>query len=423
MLVPLRRRLLAILLSVFAVLLATTSAGQGEVAKADVGNDDSEPEEERRLTIVCGIQFVSCQVQLASLPASCEATAAAAPTTNDDEGGGGFSLIQFILSIIRSFIPFGRSDGDNNAEINNVRRKLIFFGQLETACQSALTECQDAIDAFKCPPVPAPVPVPVVVPVPTPAPVFVPVVVPVPTPAPVFVPVVVPVPTPAPVPTPTPPCTGVYTATAFQNALNAASTNVLSPTTIVLCADFKTQQEFTIKTNSAFNVVCNIASCQIDAQGATRILVGAPALASFTNVRFANGFVNSNTNTGNLNGGALMFSGTGGVRFNNCVFSNNRAERGAVLYSSDGADVQADNCVFSQNQAGLNGGVFYIQNGDVTLTGSTLSENFAGNNGGVLYMLEGFFTAIGTSFTSNQANGVRNACFGWPRCGALHSTE
>jgi len=106
----------------------------------------------------------------------------------------------------------------------------------------------------------------------------------------------------------------------------------------------------------------------------------AGARLSLNNVNFTG---NAAAVTGGSGGAVYASSANVWVKAKNCVFKNNAAYSGGVLYFGTW---EAANCTFEGNSASANGGVAYLQaNNSFTATDCAFSANTSGNYGGVLY--------------------------------------
>ncbi len=85
-------------------------------------------------------------------------------------------------------------------------------------------------------------------------------------------------------------------------------------------------------------------------------------------------------------GGAMRVRGdNGSLKATDCVFTNNSAGFGGVIYVSAWSEAEFDRCVFKQNSANYYGGVFYVEGGELTLTNCLMTGNTAQDNYAVIY--------------------------------------
>ena len=86
------------------------------------------------------------------------------------------------------------------------------------------------------------------------------------------------------------------------------------------------------------------------------------------------------------NGGALFYTGSGGLAVISSTFTSNDADSGGALYVSNAASVELTDSDFSYNDAETAGGAAYL-NASIAATGCTFTRNNAASeSGGALFV-------------------------------------
>ncbi|NBY00394.1 MAG: hypothetical protein EBQ87_00180, partial [Planctomycetes bacterium] len=95
-------------------------------------------------------------------------------------------------------------------------------------------------------------------------------------------------------------------------------------------------------------------------------------------------YVNLNSNTSNLNGGAVFNSSSGTLNVNNSIISNNSPGLdGGAIFNSGILNVYRGSNLYN-NSATYGGAIFNSFSGTLNVNGSTISGNTANNNGGAI---------------------------------------
>ncbi|KAA6303709.1 MAG: hypothetical protein EZS26_000260 [Candidatus Ordinivivax streblomastigis] len=113
-------------------------------------------------------------------------------------------------------------------------------------------------------------------------------------------------------------------------------------------------------------------------------------------------------------GGAIMVDKSTGLSFKNCLFKNNKAEKGGALYMQDtdntSAETRFEACSFVNNEASARGGgaLFFrimAEGNKINIINSTLSTNRTSGNGGVISI---YNTPASTTFNIINTTIVNN---------------
>ena len=103
-------------------------------------------------------------------------------------------------------------------------------------------------------------------------------------------------------------------------------------------------------------------------------------------------------NVGGSSAGSIHLHG-GNVNISHCVFFNNQASSGGVIYADNiGNTLDFDSVVFNANHATNNGGVLWIHAGVLVEHSCTYTMNTAGDIGGAIFL--GFWSGTMSSFDS-----------------------
>ena len=127
-------------------------------------------------------------------------------------------------------------------------------------------------------------------------------------------------------------------------------------------------------------------------------------------------------NGGEFTGSAVYVSNDlAGVEVRNCLFLDNRAERGAAVLAERMYYLRVDNCTFTQNKANNGGGAMRIEDSffpSLRVWNSTFTRN-EGHYGGAVDVAGGF-TMQDSHFSENRARSrggamrIRSSEFGYP---------
>ena len=109
-------------------------------------------------------------------------------------------------------------------------------------------------------------------------------------------------------------------------------------------------------------------------------------------------------NRATYNGGGMYNGYQSRPTLAGCDFVNNRAEKGAGIYSSN-SSIEVTNCSFSSNVAAYGGGAMYNSNDTRTLVSSCqFRDNSAAYNGGAIYDYASHSSVSDCTFSQNAAH-------------------
>ena len=113
-------------------------------------------------------------------------------------------------------------------------------------------------------------------------------------------------------------------------------------------------------------------------------------------------------------GGVLALLRGSYSRIENCTFSDNIAENdGATLYGYPKCTFDIENSLFDNNIAGKDGVIYIADNSNIRINNSTLSNNLVGRDGGVIFAYDSTnLTIDDTHITNNSAVGSGGAIYG-----------
>ena len=108
-------------------------------------------------------------------------------------------------------------------------------------------------------------------------------------------------------------------------------------------------------------------------------------------------------NSASENGGAICFADAADPTISNCIFSGNNASYGGAIYSS-GGNVIISNSIFDGNNAYVDGGAIYSAGRDVSVINSNFTNNNASSSGGAVYSTGRDLSISDSNFTGNDAS-------------------
>ena len=110
----------------------------------------------------------------------------------------------------------------------------------------------------------------------------------------------------------------------------------------------------------------------------------------FTNVTFRE-CIATEDDDGNLNGGAVLITGTGSAAFTGCTFMSNSATNGGAVYASGAGSATFTGCTVESNTATNGGAIYASSTKTVSFTDTNIfSANYTDEgNGGAIYIASG----------------------------------